>query len=68
MPGTRLGDLQITYRFVVEGDGVEFTRELIFDASGFPPNIAIAIQAQMQSDSQIATERIKQMVEQTSGR
>jgi hypothetical protein len=64
MPGTRLGDLQISYLFVPTADGVEFSRELIFDAGGFPTAVAEAITLQMQSDSQIATERIKAMVEQ----
>jgi hypothetical protein len=67
MPGTRLGDLKIEYRFVPNGDGVEFFRTLDFDATRFSPEIASAITAQMQSDSEIATHRIKELVEEMLG-
>ena len=67
MPGTRLGDLQITYTFAERDGGMEFTRELIFDAGGFPREIADALALQMDSDSRIATERIKEMFEESRG-
>lgn len=67
MPNTRLGDLQITYSFVERNDGVEFTRELIYDASAFPGEMTKVIITQMESDSRIATERIKQMFEARNG-
>ncbi len=63
MPQTRLGDLQISYTFVETEGGVHFSRELIFDTSAFPQEIANAITAQMQNDSRIATERIKELYE-----
>lgn len=63
MPNTRLGDLQITYTFARRDGGVEFTRELVFEASAFSPEIEHALSKQMQSDSRIATERLKQMFE-----
>lgn len=63
MPNTRLGDLQITYTFARRDGGVEFTRELVFEASAFSPEIEYALSKQMQSDSRIATERLKQMFE-----
>lgn len=63
MPNTRLGDLQITYRFTPNDGGVNFVRELVFDASAFAPVIAGMLMEQMESDSQIAVERIKHMVE-----
>ncbi len=67
MPNTRLGDLQITYSFVENNDGVEFSRELIYDASAFPQEIAAALAQQMDSDSRLATERIQQMFEARNG-
>lgn len=63
MPGTRLGDLQISYRLTPLGDQVEFTRELVFDASRLPEPLRTRVMEQMHSDSQIAVERIKQMME-----
>ena len=63
MPGTRLGDLQIAYQFEPQNDGVQFTRDLTFDASGFPDTVAQQISRQMDSDSAIALERIKSLME-----
>lgn len=65
MPSTRLGDLKITYGFTPHGDGVEYTRELQYDASGFPPPVAKQIEQQMASDSAEALHRIKALVEKT---
>lgn len=67
MPNTRLGDLQITYAFIEKNGGVEFTRELMYDASAFPQAIADALAQQMDSDSRIATEHIQEMFEARSG-
>lgn len=63
MPGTRLGDLRITYHFEPQPGGVQFSRELAFDATGFPQAVAEQIIRQMNSDSATALERIKMMVE-----
>lgn len=64
MPGTRLGDLKIAYCFEREGNGVCFTRKLTFEAGGLPPSASEQITRQMESDSALALERIKAMVEQ----
>jgi hypothetical protein len=64
MPATRLGDLKITYFFTPHKDGVEYTRELEYDASGFPSEVAKSIEQQMNSDSAEALKRIKALVEQ----
>lgn len=63
MPGTRLGDLKITYRFEPKMNGVQFTRELSFDASGFPEAVSAQISRQMDTDSAEALKRIKVMAE-----
>ena len=64
MPGTRLGDLQIVYRFAPRGDGVEFTRELEFDLTNLPPNVdKSAIEQQMEADSAEALRRLKNLIE-----
>lgn len=67
MPGTRLGDLKITYHFQPQPHGVQFSRELAFDATGFPQAASDQITRQMNSDSAIALERIKVMVEGGQG-
>jgi hypothetical protein len=64
MPGTRLGDLKISYLFEPAEERVLFTRELQYDASAFPAEQAAQINAAMQNDSQVATERIKAMVQE----
>ena len=58
-----IGDLKITYRFEPQPHGVQFTRELVFDASGFPNAVADRISHQMDTDSATALGRIKAMVE-----
>lgn len=64
MLGTRLGDLQISYRFVPRGEDVEFTRELEFDASKLPALIpASLVERQMDSDSAEALKRLKALIE-----
>lgn len=63
MPATRLGDLKITYSFAPIPDGTEYTRTLEFDASLLPEQARAAIVSQMQSDSQTAVARIKEMIE-----
>ena len=64
MPGTRLGDLEIVYRFAPRGDTVEFTRELQFDLTNLPPNMdQRAIEQQMKTDSAEALRRLRDMVE-----
>ena len=67
MPNTRLGDLQITYSFVEKNDGVEFTRELRYDASALSEEMTKVITTQMDSDSRMATERIQEMFEARNG-
>lgn len=62
MPGTRLGDLRITYDFKPTAQGIEFTRGLVYDASAFPPEIKAAIEQQMASDSPEAVERIAALI------
>ncbi len=64
MAGTRLGDLQIAYRFAPRGEDVEFTRELEFDSSKLPAMIpASLVERQMDSDSEQALKRLKDLVE-----
>jgi hypothetical protein len=63
MPGTRLGDLKITYSFELTDHGVEFRRELVFDVSAMPQEISLKIVQQMENDSRVATERIKALAE-----
>ncbi len=61
MPGTRLGDLRITYAFRPMGDQVEFTRALEYDPSGLPTDLQARIERQMSEDSQVAVERIAEL-------
>jgi hypothetical protein len=64
IPGTRLGGLEIVYRFEPRGDAVEFTRELEFDLANLPPNMdRRAIERQMSTDSLEALQRLKILVE-----
>jgi len=64
MLATRLGDLQITYRFATRGDEIEFTRELEFDASKLPAMIpASLVEKQMDSDSEEALKKLKALIE-----
>jgi hypothetical protein len=64
MPGTRLGDLQITYLFEPSGAQVEFTRELQFDLSNLPATIdRNAVERQMSSDSAEGLRRLRVLVE-----
>jgi hypothetical protein len=64
MPGTRLGDLEIVYRFAARGDAVEFTRELEFDLANLPANVdKRAIERQMETDSAEALRRLKSLIE-----
>lgn len=66
MPKTRLGDLLISYTFEPREGGVEFVRELEYDASGFTPELQSRIEQQMHSDSAEALRRIKGFVEQSA--
>jgi hypothetical protein len=64
MPGTRLGDLQITYLFEPSGAQVEFTRELQFDLSNLPATIdRNAVERQMSADSAEGLRRLRVLVE-----
>ncbi len=63
MPGTRLGDLKIGYRFQARGEEVEFTRELEFDLSKLPELTRSEIERQMDSDSELGMTRLKALVE-----
>ena len=62
MPGTRLGDLRITYDFKQTDKGIEFTRTLSYDASALPTEAREMIEQQLTSDSKLAVERIAAMV------
>jgi hypothetical protein len=62
MPGTRLGDLRITYDFKQTDKGIEFIRTLSYDASSFPTDARALIEEQLASDSKLAVERIAAMV------
>jgi len=68
MPNTRLGDMRIVYDFEPSDGGVNFTRILDFDTSGFPNDLAEQIEEQMQSDSNIAMQRIQAMVQKLNSR
>jgi len=63
MPGTRLGDLELVYRFQPRGAEVEFTRELEFDLSKLPPLTRSEIERQLLSDSEVGLKRLKTLVE-----
>lgn len=63
MPGTRLGDLKIGYRFQTRGEEVEFTRELEFDLSKLPELTRIEVERQMDADSELGMTRLKALVE-----
>ena len=64
MPSTRLGNLEIVYRFAPRGDAVEFTRELEFDLMSLPPSMdKPAIEQQMNTDSAEGLRRLKDLVE-----
>lgn len=62
MPATRLGDLRITYDFNKTDQGIEFSRELAYDASAFPSDARAMIEQQLADDSQIAVEHIAAMI------
>lgn len=64
MPGTRLGDLKITYRFKQRDAEVEFTRELEFDLSKLPALTRSEVERQMDSDSEIGLKRLEALVEE----
>ncbi len=63
MPGTRLGDLEIVYRFQAHGVEVEFTRELEYDLSKLPALTRNEIKRQLVSDSEVGLKRLKTLVE-----
>lgn len=64
MPGTRLGDLEIVYRFSPWGDAIEITRELEFDLANLPPSMdKRMIEQQMNTDSAEAVQRLRDLVE-----
>ena len=63
VPGTQVGDVQITYGFVTHGDEVEFTRSLEFDVSLLPENLRPVVERQMETDSAAGLRRLKELVE-----
>lgn len=68
MPATRLGDLQISYHFTPRTEGIEYSRELEFDASKLPALIPVSlVERQMVSDSEEALKRLKALIERMDG-
>jgi uncharacterized protein YndB with AHSA1/START domain len=65
VPGTRVGDVEITYGFEQQGNLVQFNRTLQFDASSFPDDGRRAIERQMETDSVEGLRRLKALVEET---